>query len=89
MNCSNCQKNIDSAFMYCYDCHLKRVEELRKITRCMYCQKPLVKIGNERKNGASIADWDTRIYHKKCYKELNNLHNSKKHVSTNCNDAIL
>tara|TARA_R110002073_G_scaffold53966_1_gene139183 strand:+ start:620 stop:814 length:195 start_codon:yes stop_codon:yes gene_type:complete len=40
---------------------------------CKYCDKPLRKIGIERKNGKKIynktgKDWATREYHKKCYK---------------------
>ena len=30
------------------------------------CGKPLVKIGNTRKNGANHSDWGSRKYHKKC-----------------------
>ena len=30
------------------------------------CGKPLVKIGNTRKNGANHIDWNSRKYHKKC-----------------------
>ena len=37
---------------------------------CLYCKKHLVKIGRERVNGNNpIHDWSTRKYHKKCYKE--------------------
>ena len=33
---------------------------------CRLCGKPLVKIGNTRKNGANHSDWGSRKYHKKC-----------------------
>ena len=33
---------------------------------CKLCGKPLVKIGNARKNGANHSDWGSRKYHKKC-----------------------
>lgn len=33
---------------------------------CKLCGKPLVKIGNARKNGANHIDWGSRKYHKKC-----------------------
>ena len=33
---------------------------------CRLCGKPLVKIGNARKNGANHSDWGSRKYHKKC-----------------------
>ncbi len=38
--------------------------------KCLYCKKPLVKIGLARHNGALHKDWSTRQYHKKCWKEL-------------------
>jgi len=38
---------------------------------CLSCGKTLVKIGTERENGKfGQADWTTRRYHKKCWKEL-------------------
>ena len=33
---------------------------------CEICKKPLVAIGNKRKNGANLKDWNTRKKHKKC-----------------------
>ena len=40
---------------------------------CEYCDKPLVAIGTARGNGkSSHGDWDTRKYHKKCWKEQKN-----------------
>ena len=38
--------------------------------QCEHCGKPLVTIGSGRKNGKPHADWATRKYHKKCWKEL-------------------
>ena len=38
--------------------------------QCEYCGKALVTIGSDRKNGKPHADWATRKYHKKCWKEL-------------------
>ena len=45
------------------------------MTNCEYCNKPLKKIGNNRKNGKHFTanngnDWNERKYHKKCYKEV-------------------
>ena len=40
-------------------------------TMCLHCNKPLTAIGHARKNGAPHADWPTREYHKKCWKEVN------------------
>ena len=34
---------------------------------CVICKKPLVPVGNRRKNGANHKDWDSRKMHKKCY----------------------
>lgn len=39
--------------------------------KCEYCDKPLVSIGRERANGKrSHGDWETRKYHKKCWKQM-------------------
>lgn len=38
---------------------------------CKHCQKALVKIGDQRKNGKNnLKDWEERKLHKKCWKEL-------------------
>lgn len=37
--------------------------------KCYWCGKTLQPVGNSRRNGANHDDWDTRGYHKKCYKE--------------------
>lgn len=37
---------------------------------CEHCNKKIVKMGSTRANGRNIADWDTRKYHVKCYKEI-------------------
>lgn len=84
MNCIDCKKTIDIKYLRCYDCNLKHIEELKKITDCLHCHKPLVKIGNERKNGAQITDWETRVYHKKCYKEKQEYDNIKRMISIHC-----
>ena len=35
--------------------------------KCLLCQKPLVAIGNRRKNGKmNLNDWNSRKLHKKC-----------------------
>jgi len=37
---------------------------------CLHCNKPLVLIGRERKNGSdSFKDWSNRKTHKKCYRD--------------------
>lgn len=36
---------------------------------CIWCQKPLTKIGNARANGKSHDDWPGRNTHKKCWLE--------------------
>jgi len=37
---------------------------------CLKCGTPLKAIGTSRKNGKLHRDWDTREYHKKCYKDI-------------------
>jgi hypothetical protein len=38
---------------------------------CEYCDKPLLPIGDRRRNGdAEVVDWDTRCHHRKCYRQL-------------------
>ena len=37
---------------------------------CKLCGKVLVPIGRARKHGKAHADWNTRKYHKKCWKKL-------------------
>lgn len=36
--------------------------------KCLRCKRKLVPIGSARKNGANHKDWNTRKYHKGCYK---------------------
>ena len=39
--------------------------------KCIVCGRALVAIGNARGNGVSHhGDWDSRLYHKKCCKDL-------------------
>ena len=42
---------------------------------CQYCNRPLRKIGIERRNGKPInnetgKDWENRKYHKGCWKKI-------------------
>lgn len=37
---------------------------------CKLCEGRLVPIGNARINGADHYDWNTRLYHKKCWLEI-------------------
>ena len=41
---------------------------------CKLCDKAIVAINNSRKNGKIGKDWDTRKYHKKCWKKLKEEH---------------
>jgi hypothetical protein len=44
---------------------------VRSNNLCFYCMKKLVPIGNSRINGKkSHDDWDSRIFHKKCWKKI-------------------
>ena len=36
---------------------------------CKLCGKPLVPIGSARANGAKHGDWESRGYHKRCFKK--------------------
>lgn len=36
---------------------------------CKSCGRKIVPIGSSRVNGKWHSDWDTREYHKKCWKE--------------------
>lgn len=38
--------------------------------QCNFCNKPLVPIGNARKNGKFHNDWQNREFHKCCYKTI-------------------
>ena len=38
---------------------------------CNYCKTKLVPIGGSRFNGAHHDDWESRLYHKKCWKICN------------------
>ena len=39
--------------------------------KCFHCGKSLVTIGRQRKKGKRTHnDWSSRVYHKKCFKEL-------------------
>lgn len=37
---------------------------------CLYCGITMPPIGSSRINGADHNDWSSRMFHKKCYKEL-------------------
>ena len=51
------------------------------MTNCLECGKPLKSIGTARKNGkTSHGDWETREYHKKCWKELQNKNNNYNYI---------
>lgn len=49
---------------------LAKKQEEEKTKLCLHCNKPLVAIGTNRKNGAPHGDWDTRKYHKKCWADV-------------------
>lgn len=46
-----------------------RVKEAKR-PLCIACGKPLPKIGYARENGADHMEWESREYHKKCWKAL-------------------
>ena len=48
----------------------KRLYEKEPTGYCDHCEGKLVPVGSSRANGANHDDWDSRRYHKKCWKEL-------------------
>ena len=38
--------------------------------RCAECGKPMPKVGSARANGANHADWQSRKFHKSCWKAM-------------------
>lgn len=40
---------------------------------CKYCEKKLVPIGHTRSNGKNHKDWNSRKFHKCCFKIIMNL----------------
>ena len=51
-------------------CIIKVERERLEIGVCLKCGKKLVPVGSSRVNGKAHDDWDTRRYHKKCWKTL-------------------
>ena len=67
-----CGKEINGNYKQCYGCFTKNNEfDTQKVVSriCTECKRPLVTVGNARKNGKNHRDWNTRSTHKKCYKE--------------------
>lgn len=60
MDLCSCEDCIQKIKMYC---------NTKKL--CYKCKRKLVPIGDARENGAGHKDWNTRHYHKKCWKEMN------------------
>lgn len=46
------------------------IQEPEGKRKCLKCQKTLVAIADRRANGKIGKDWDSRNFHKKCWKEL-------------------
>jgi len=43
---------------------------------CDFCKRPLVVIGSNRKNGSHrYKDWNSRLYHMKCYSDYMTIQN--------------
>ena len=38
--------------------------------KCLHCNRAMVAIGDKRANGGMTNEWETRKYHKKCFKEI-------------------
>ena len=56
------------------------MEKIEKIGLkfCKLCNKKMPPIGNKRENGKSHNDWETREYHKKCFKNKCEFERAKK-----------
>ena len=48
--------------------------------KCLHCDKAIVAIGNKRANGGMTNDWETRKYHKKCFKEIQEINEYKRQM---------
>jgi hypothetical protein len=59
----------------------------RLVTCCKYCNKSIVSIHNERKNGKktspNLNDWETREYHKKCRLRILEIQRIKRLIENN------
>jgi hypothetical protein len=73
--CKDCEVEVSGSFIRCFHCNLKYKEEKTKPfdskikRKCKMCGKTLALVGDARKNGKMHQDWNTRDYHKSCYKE--------------------
>jgi hypothetical protein len=45
-------------------------QEPQSKAKCKHCGRPLVAIGDKRANGKAHKDWNTRVLHKKRYREI-------------------
>ena len=54
------------------------------LTKCWHCGHLLVPFGNARSNGAAHDDWDGRILHKACWKDLKD---SEKDSADQCSNG--
>jgi hypothetical protein len=56
--------------------HLDIIQEVRNYLKnnkiCLHCGIKMPVIGSNRTNGADHDDWETRMFHKKCFKEIIN-----------------
>ena len=65
----------------------KNANDLSLKRTCKECGKGLRMIGKNRKNGKYYQkDWNTRAYHKKCYKMLMNDHRYHTYTRSNNNN---
>jgi hypothetical protein len=66
--------NVNFSKIYLYAFQRKTIKMTRKYCHenkiCLYCFRKLVPIGIARRNGGWGVDWDTRRFHKKCFKEI-------------------
>jgi hypothetical protein len=56
--------------------------------KCKLCNRTLVKIGLERKNGKYHKDWNTRTLHKNCWIKKDDYYLETSNCKCDLNDAI-
>ena len=49
---------------------MENQQEPQSKAKCKHCGRPLVAIGDKRTNGKAHKDWNTRVLHKKRYREI-------------------
>ena len=77
VKCADCHGTVPKYICetykgHCMSCDIARWSGWKGPGFCYYCHSTgrLPPIGNARANGALHDDWDSRLYHKKCWQRL-------------------